>query len=154
MIFTGLIGYCENPEELAAVMAHEIAHVEKRHVLKRLIKEIGMGVLFGDDQVIIGEIGKTAASTVFDRQQEREADEVGMQILERCNISPRAIASLFRRLARKSNKDAEVLAILSTHPHNNSRVKASLEYKLAVDFKEVPFGLDWERVRDIAGRQD
>ena len=91
---------------------------------------------------------------MFDRQQEREADQEGMKILERSNISPRAIASLFRRLGRKSSKAAEVLEIMSTHPHNNSRVKASLEYDLPEDFKEVAFGFDWERVRDVAGRPD
>src|SRR5688500_13238036 len=46
VIYTGLIEYAENAEEVAGVMAHEIGHLEKNHVMKKLVKEIGLEMLF------------------------------------------------------------------------------------------------------------
>src|SRR5690606_24136018 len=101
VILSGLLEFSENPEEVAAVLAHEMAHVEKRHVVDRLLKEFGMqvvfGVLTGGDLVVLSEISRTVTSTFFDRRQEEEADEFALELLHRCNISPRALGTLFRR---------------------------------------------------------
>ena len=44
VLFTGLIDECESPEELAGVLGHEIAHMAKNHVMKKLVKEVGLSV--------------------------------------------------------------------------------------------------------------
>ena len=46
----GLINFCETPEELIAVISHEIGHIEKRHVVSRLIKDIGLDILTSGDR--------------------------------------------------------------------------------------------------------
>ena len=45
VVYTGLIKECDNQEELAGVLGHEMAHIQKRHVMKKLVKELGLSVL-------------------------------------------------------------------------------------------------------------
>ncbi|MBA3899134.1 MAG: M48 family metallopeptidase [Bacteroidetes bacterium] len=150
-IYSGLIDFSEHPEEVAAVLAHELGHVEKRHVVSRLVKELGISllltVLTGADNVLTNEIGRTALSTVFDRNQEHEADYFALEMLEKANINPKVMATFFRRLNEKLGGYNKNLEMLMTHPHNNSRIKSALEYETAPDFKSVTLGLDWKKVK-------
>ena len=148
LISTGLIGFCESPEELAAVMAHEMGHVEKRHVMVRLIKELGIEILTSGDPYVMGEITGMLTSAGFDRKQEEEADRFAAELLERASIEPRTLATLFRRLDQESdNKLLEQFEMLSTHPSFRSRIREALSYKPGEDFDPVSFDLDWEGIR-------
>lgn len=150
-IFSGLIEFTDKPEELAAVLAHEIGHVEKRHVIDKLVKEFGLAIiasiLTGGDAVLINEITRTILSTSFDRRQEREADEFALDLLENSNINPKAMAAFFRKMNRDNLDYDKNFEIIMTHPHNNSRIKASLEYLLGEDFKEIPFDFEWDSIK-------
>jgi predicted Zn-dependent protease len=150
-IYSGLIKFSEHPEEVAAVLAHEIGHAEKKHVVKKLIKELGIAVLFSvlgkGDAIVLGEISKTITSTVFDRTQEKEADDFAFSLMEKSSINPKALATFFRKLNRENGIYNENLEILMTHPNTNSRIKASLEYKTAVGFKAKNFVLNWPSVQ-------
>lgn len=150
-IFTGLIEFCDTPEHLCAVLAHEIGHAEKRHVIHKLAKELGLTLLFsilgGSDNIMISEIGRTAASTVFDRSQEKEADDFSFLLMENSGINPKALAAFFRKLNDEYGQSNEDLEILRTHPNNNSRIKASLEYVVSPGFKEKKIDLDWNSVQ-------
>lgn len=53
LISTGLIGFCDSPEELASVMAHEMGHVEERHLISCLNKEQGIEILTSGDPCVI-----------------------------------------------------------------------------------------------------
>ena len=146
-----LILFCESPEQLAAVLAHEIAHVEKRHTVSRILKEFTMSLLFsimGGDTVLLSELWKTAISSSFSRKQEQESDEYAMRLLEKAAISPRAIAAFFRKLNRENLNYNQKAEFLMSHPHNNSRIKKSLEYKTSDDFKAKPFDLDWNSIKE------
>lgn len=154
-IYSGLIEFCETPEELAAVLAHEMGHAEKRHVVSKLIKELGISILFsvtgGGDAVMISEIGRTALSTVFDRGQEKEADDFSFSLMEKSKLNPKSMSSFMRRLREKNaaiEKYSDNMEWLMTHPNINSRIKAALEYKTAPGFIAQPFLMDWKRVKD------
>ncbi len=150
-IYSGLIKFSENPEEVAAVLAHEIGHAEERHVVQKLVKELGITVLFsaigGNQGMVLKEIGRTAASTVFDREQEKDADNYAFKLLDKSGINPKALATFFRRLNSEVSEYNENMEILMTHPNNNSRIKASLEYKTSKKFKDKTFGLNWDKVK-------
>jgi predicted Zn-dependent protease len=147
LISTGLIGFCASPEELAAVMAHEMGHVEKRHVVSRLLKELGLGILTSGDPYVIGEVTGLLASNRFDRKQEEEADRFASELLESSAIEPRTLATLFRRLDEESDSELmENFEILSTHPSFRFRIREALSYKPSEDFKAVPIGLDWKAI--------
>jgi predicted Zn-dependent protease len=154
-VYSGLIDFCETPEELAAVIGHEMGHAEKRHVVSRLVKELGVAILFsvigGGDGAMISEIFRTSVSTVFDREQEKEADDYSFVLMEKSKLSPKSMASFMRRLREKYanvEKYTDNMEWMMTHPNTNSRIKASLEYKTAANFKEQPFSFDWQHVKD------
>ena len=62
-------------------------------------------------------------------------------------ISPTALASFFRRVKRELGGYDESLEILMTHPHYNSRIKSSIEYKIPDGFSAVDLEIDWDRVK-------
>ena len=148
LISSGLLAFCDSPEELAAVMAHEMGHVEKRHVISRLIKELGIEILTSGDQFVLGEITGILGSNSFDRKQEEEADLFAARLLESASIEPRTLATFFRKLEKESNRDLlEDFEIVSTHPNFKSRIREALNYRPAEDFHAREIELDWEEIK-------
>ncbi len=148
LISSGLIGFCDAPEELAAVMAHEMGHVEERHVISRLIKELGLDLLTSGDQFVLGEVTGLLTSTSFDRKQEDEADLFAAELLEHSNIEPRTLATFFRKLEKESDNELmKHFEILSTHPNFSSRIREVLSYQPGPDFEAFPLDLDWEEIK-------
>jgi predicted Zn-dependent protease len=154
VIFTGLINYSDSPEEVAAVLAHEIGHVEKRHVVNKVVKELGVGLVLsiitgGSDAGFLSQIIQQSVTTVFDRGQESEADDYGLGLLENAQIHPNSMAVIFRKIRdRYSNSTTETLEFLSSHPNTNKRIKKSLEYKTSEGFQSQAFtDIDWTEVR-------
>ena len=150
-VFSGLISFCESPEQLAAVLAHEMGHVEKRHTVDRLAREFGLSVLFsimtGGDTVLLTDLYQTLISSGFSRSQEKEADQFALNLLEDASISPKSIASFFRKLNRENLAYDENIELVMTHPHNNTRIKASLNHEVDETFQEIPFNLNWEEIK-------
>ncbi len=153
VVLSGLVAFSESPEEVAAVIAHEMGHVELRHVTKRLVKELGLAVLFGvltgTDGVVLSEMSRMLTSSYFDRRQEDEADEFALDLVYRCGINPKALGTLFRRM-KSEYGSAEMFEIISTHPATSSRIKKSFEFEIGDDFESRPFSFDWEAVRAAA----
>lgn len=146
----GLISFCDSPEQLAAVLAHEIGHIEKRHSVSKLIKEFGINLLFtiisGGNTVLLTDLFHATASTAFDRSYEKETDQFALNLLEEAKISPTAMASFFRKLNRENLGYDERIEFLMTHPQNNARIKSPLNYKTRDDFESQRFELNWEEV--------
>ncbi len=148
LISTGLIGFCDSPEELAAVIAHEMGHVEERHVVSRLLKELGIEILTSGDQYVIGEVSGLLTSTSFDRKQEEEADLFAANLLESSSIEPRTLATFFRKLEEEmDNELMQHFEIISTHPNFRSRIREALSFKPAKDFEAEAIDLDWGIIR-------
>jgi len=148
LISSGLVAFCDSPEELAAVMAHEMGHVEERHVVARLIKELGIDILTSGDQYVFGEVTRLLTSTSFDRRQEEEADRFASELLELSSIEPRTLATLFRKLRDESDNDLmEHFEIISTHPNFGSRIREALSYEPADEFEAISLDLPWEEIQ-------
>jgi predicted Zn-dependent protease len=147
ILYTGLIEITDSPEELAAIIAHEIGHVEKKHIISRLIKELGLSILFSGDAAVLGEVFKYTTSTAFSRQQESEADIYSLQLMEKAKIHPIVLATIFRKFNKVQTNYSENLEILSTHPHNNSRIKAALGFEVKKNFKSKKIDLPWDEVK-------
>ena len=149
-IHSGLIETMDNPEQLAAVLAHEMGHVEERHVVNRMVTEVGVTLLFsvltGNDPVLISELMQISLSNVFSRSQEAEADDFGLELLVNSNISPFSMAQAFRKLKGESNGGYSP-EILSTHPNINSRIRKSMAFEVNESFVAKPFDIDWVQVQ-------
>lgn len=139
-IHTGLIKKAENEGELAAVLAHEIAHVTQRHLMRRLESQQDMSlptvatvlatVIAASADPQAGEAVAATATGLsiqrqinFTRSNEQEADRVGMQILHSAGYSPSNMPSFFERLQQANRYSGESLPeYLQTHPLTLSRI--------------------------------
>ena len=154
VVYTGLIEYADNAEEVAGVMAHEIAHMEKNHVMKKLVKEVGLEMLFaiaGGDAgfEILRQTGKTLSSSAFDREQEREADEYAVETLARANVDPQHLSNLFFRLSQKHNIPEE-FAWISTHPDSKDRAADIIRKKKEYTYDaEAILNTAWSDVKNL-----
>lgn len=154
VIYTGLIEYAEHAEEVAGVMAHEIGHMEKNHVMKKLVKEIGLEMLFamaGGDAgfEIARETGKTLSSSAFDRRHEHEADEYAVEILALANIDPQHLSNFFFRLSQKHHLP-EGFAWISTHPDTKERAADIIKKKKEYSYrKDAIIKTSWSDVKKM-----
>ncbi|MGE0076569.1 MAG: M48 family metallopeptidase [Bacteroidales bacterium] len=148
IITTGLIKFCETPEELIAVICHEIGHIEKRHIVSRLIKDVGINLLTSNDPYVSGEIARELLSQGYNREQEEEADLFACELLLKCTLEPRTLASFFRRLKEKNENGLyDSFEILSSHPNMNKRIKTVLSFKVSEDFTPVRSRIDLAEIK-------
>jgi Zn-dependent protease with chaperone function len=108
-------------DALAGVLAHEVAHVRRRHVTEALIRELGIGALI---RLFAGDLGANAEQLValsYTRANEAQADGDAIQMLRRANISPQPIAILFRRLGKET--PAFSAEFLQSHPLTGKRAQ-------------------------------
>ncbi len=140
-IHTGLILAAESEGELAAVMAHEIAHVTQRHLARAFQKAsagslqtaaaILAAILIGNPNVTQAAIALSTASNIqqqlnFTRDHEREADRVGIEILAQAGYDPRQMPAFFTRLQQASRyMQSDLPELLRTHPVTPSRIADS-----------------------------
>jgi predicted Zn-dependent protease len=151
-VFSGLIEKSDSPEEVAAVLAHEMGHAEKRHVVNKIVKEFSIAVvvsiLAGGDPSLIVEIIQQVVGTKFDREQEEEADRFALELLEKSKIDPQHLGDFFAKLNEEDMSYNKNLEILMTHPHNDNRIAKVRNYRSARTFREEPLNLDWKAVQD------
>lgn len=135
-----------NPEEILGVMAHELAHVERRHILKSASSSLGSLVGY----IIIATVaGADAAgvlisvtnftSLTFSRADEAEADRRGLEFIQNAGFSADGMVSFFEKLAAESNILEKSLTFLSTHPASDDRAATLKELiKKKRPEKEIP----------------
>lgn len=134
-VHRGLLHAATNESQVAGVLAHEIAHIAQRHAADQLTKatmaNLGLGLL----GAVLGNSGGAGAAQMaagflangmflkFSRDDEREADRVGLRILRRAGWDGRGMIELFEILRRESRGDpGKVDAFFSTHPAPQDRV--------------------------------
>ena len=142
--YKGILEKMEYPEELAAVLAHEMGHNEEHHIVKRLIANFGLAIIMGGDEVILGEVMKSLGLMRFARAQERSADEYAFKTLEKSNIHPKYFGTIMSKL-NTLGEESELLDILNTHPNTKERMKKAYNHKVDKDFKEKSMEVDWEK---------
>jgi len=144
--YKGILQKMEYPEELAAVLAHEMGHNEEHHILKRLVANFGLAVLMGGDEVILSEVFKSLGLMRFARSQEREADDYAFTSLEKAGIHPKYFGTVMSKLNSLSDEEeSELVDILNTHPNTKERMKKAFKFKVAKDFKEKSMDVDWKK---------
>lgn len=113
-----------DPNSLAGVLAHEVAHVRRRHVTEALIRELGIGALI---RLFAGNVGANAEQLVslsYTRENEAQADSDAIQMLKRAGISPRPTAALFARLSKEQGEGLTYSAeFLKSHPLSTKRAR-------------------------------
>ncbi|WP_043257567.1 M48 family metalloprotease [Pseudomonas sp. QL9] len=136
----GLFLYAQTEGEYAAVLAHELGHLIQRHFARGLEaqKQMQLPVMAamlagivaaaaGAGDAGIATIASTQAAAIqnqlrFSRQNEQEADRVGVVNMVRAGYDPRSMPTMFERLARQYRYDAKPPEFLLTHPVTDSRI--------------------------------
>lgn len=143
VVNTGLIEATARPEELAGVLAHEVQHVEMRHSLRGMVKNLGLRGLFafaaGDlTGSLLGNAAVELTSLKFSRDDESEADQAGFDALVAAGIDPSGMPSFFETMSRQA-REAPV-AFASTHPSSADREAALRERLKAAPKAFTPLG--------------
>jgi len=125
VVLRGLIEEAESADEVAGVLGHELTHAIKRHPLRRMMAEAGLGVLF---EILLGynttsDAGSLMAGLSFTRAEERDADEGGIALMRQAGISTAGYAAFFKHLASRTR--GEPPALLNTHPATAERIAAA-----------------------------
>lgn len=159
LVTDDLIAQARSPDELAAVLAHEIAHVERRHAMQAAWRSMGAGLLL--DAVVGGGTGAGQQAILlfggfadqrFTRELEIEADVRAIQLLTARNISTAGMADFFGRMANRRDdprlrKAAEWFA---THPDTGERAKRASA--AARPGRPALSDADWQALKAVCRR--
>jgi len=140
-VYTGLIKYLEDEDHFAGVLAHEIAHADKRHAAKQLQRDYGIALLLsvalGNDpgtlQQIAAQLTGSLAGLKFSRDAETEADKFSVDYLGGTNYyACDGAAGFFVQLEQDAEQGGAPPEFLSTHPNPGNRIQ-KIEQQAAQD---------------------
>jgi Zn-dependent protease with chaperone function len=124
-----LVALSASEDEVLAVIAHEIGHVELRHALRQLLGNSAVAVTLATmtgDAASLGTavtgLPVTLAQLQYSREFERAADDYALELMRSHGLSPLAFASMLERLAARHGTETEGPAFLSTHPVTAERI--------------------------------
>ncbi|RAV98761.1 M48 family metalloprotease [Pseudochryseolinea flava] len=128
-IYTGLIKYLDNADDLAGVLGHELAHADERHTVRNLQKAYGVNALLaialGQNpsalQEIAAQIAGSLAGLSFSRDFEREADANSVEYLSQTKYACNGAATFFIKLEEQGG--GQPPEFLSTHPNPENRIE-------------------------------
>jgi Zn-dependent protease with chaperone function len=132
-VFTGILDQLElTDDETAMVVGHEIAHALREHARARIAKSQGTGAFLslGAALLGLGQLGDIAANIgtqlltlKFSREDEIDADLVGLELAARAGFNPDASVRLWEKMGRAKGGSDGGAAFLSTHPSGPDRIK-------------------------------
>lgn len=124
-VYTGLIKFLDSEDQLAGVLAHEIAHADKRHSTEQLTKSYSISLLLqvvlGENAQLLSEIAQGLVSLKFSRSDESEADEFSVKYLCPTEYNAAGAAGFFDKLIQMEQAGGTP-QFLSTHPNPDNRV--------------------------------
>jgi len=178
-IFTGVITFSQTESELAAIMAHETAHIVQNHIARRLEdeKQTSMISLAGMlAAILLGALGGGGGDAIeggiiasqglaeqheidFTRSEEEEADRVGIKFLAAAGFDPEGMADAFGRMMQADSlQDDWVPAMLQDHPVDSFRIadarERAAQYPPQPDTSSPDYYLIKERVRVLTAPGD
>jgi predicted Zn-dependent protease len=149
VVYTGLVRTLETPEEMAAVLAHELAHLEHRDAVTQLARQIGMAAI---SSAISGG-GETAAQSLLraainlrsSRVAEDRADRRCREVLERAAIDPASFADALELIDEAGKRAPELLRWLD--PHSDIEARITRARSRSAPGSVRPLDVNWQAVR-------
>lgn len=165
-VHTGLLLSADTESELAAVLAHEIAHVTERHISRMIgrqqklelpmIVAIAAAILLSRSRpdlaggaAVAAQAGAVQSQLAYTREFEREADRVGMQTLQSAGFDVRAMPLFFEKLQRsyRVSDDGSVPGYLRTHPLTVERIADAQNRSAGMPYRQHLDSPDFQMVR-------
>jgi len=153
-VHLGLIAMTVAPDELAAVLAHELSHVTQRHIARSIgaskttslvgLAGLILGILAASRSpeaanalITGGQAAAVQGQLNFSRDMEREADRVGYGVMTGAGYAPAGMAAMFEKLQQASRlNDSQNFPYLRTHPLNSERI-GEARSRLGADFVDA-----------------
>ncbi len=140
VVYTGLLAITKDEKSLAVVMGHEIAHAIANHGNERMSQQMaiqagGTALAVAMDQnptqtaAIFNQcygVGSTLGALAYSRKHETEADKLGLCFMAMAGYDPNAAVGFWERMAKSGG--ASPPQIISTHPSDETRIKAIKDY--------------------------
>ncbi|MCR9162671.1 MAG: M48 family metallopeptidase [bacterium] len=149
VLYRSIIEEAESPNEVAGVLAHEMAHITNGHPARGMVEAMGYGVfrLFTMDESMGAELVKSTVTNHYSREDELEADQDGVALLNQAGFDSRGLLGFFDKLTERGQEIPGALEFLSTHPSGDTRKKA-LDHHVADG--EVALSDDqWQALRSV-----
>jgi predicted Zn-dependent protease len=133
-ITRGALALVKSEAELAGVLAHEVAHVTEKHSIRAIQRSKGLSIA-SDEFSSQGGLLTSAVSKLaekgteillfneFDRGQEMESDEVGLQLANKVGYSPAGLTTFLNHLAERNKDRKEKNGLFATHPQLKERIE-------------------------------
>ena len=143
VVYSSILNKIQNADELAALLAHEAVHINNRHSIKMLCRNLAgyllVSLVFSDVNGIMAVLADNAQqihSLTYSRKFEQEADEQGLKIMMNNHIDPNGIVELFTML--ESEGGIVVPKIISTHPLTKERKETMQEIITNTEHRLLP----------------
>ena len=128
VVYSGILNIIDNKEELIGLLAHEMAHYNRRHSIKSITRDLAslliISLVTNDAAGITGVIAEHSNrlySLSYSRTFESEADDDALTFMKQKRINPKGLETLFKKLA--THNTVEIPEFISTHPDANKRAE-------------------------------
>ncbi|MCL2913750.1 M48 family metallopeptidase [Shewanella corallii] len=156
-VYTGMLNVAQNEDQLAAVMGHEVAHVLARHSNEKVsrseltgtglqILNIGLAAYGVESAGTITQLAALGTNVFFTlpygREQETEADIMGVELMARAGFDPAASVDLWHNMAKAS--EGAPPEMLSTHPSHSTRInELTAQQQSAQQYYQAAKAMNW-----------
>ncbi|MBM3793353.1 MAG: M48 family metallopeptidase [Acidobacteria bacterium] len=142
VVFTGLLDKTRTPEELAAVLGHEIIHVTGHHgttaVMRATVFWAMLSFLTGDPTSLLVGAASALSQLSYGRSQEEAADRGAMELFELVRADPKGLEGAFEMLSKERADLPGAARYFSTHPQIGDRLAAVRAWKAKVKYQPEP----------------
>ncbi|MDG5816306.1 M48 family metallopeptidase [Chitinispirillales bacterium ANBcel5] len=150
VIYVPLIRLCDSPEQLASVIAHEVAHVVNRDPLKRMVRQFGvstvLSIMGGGSSTHLQSVIKNLIDVTYTREQEERADSTAFFFLAEAGICPSHFSDFMNKLDEETSEGDSPLRYFSTHPPVRSRIQNANSAALKYDVDAIPLDFNWDEL--------
>lgn len=133
-VYTGLIKYLNSKDQLAGVIAHEMAHADRRHTSRSMQTQYGvttlLNILLGNDNSTLQQIASGIYLLKNSRDHESEADEYSVKYLCPTSYNAAGAAGFFQKMIDDGYTENKLASFFSTHPSPANRVENILQQKM------------------------
>lgn len=134
MVYEGIVDRLDLTDaELAAIMGHEIAHALREHSRERISRQYAQQLALAGAAIVTGaeanilDLANAVATVTFQlphsREQEAEADTLGLELMARAGYEPSAAVSLWKKMVAANREQSQPPEFLSTHPAPEQRIQ-------------------------------
>ena len=156
-IYPELIKVTESESELAAILAHEISHITHKHSARQLLQQQKLMPITIAGALATAIINPNLTTLVlgshiqhmlnFSRDNEQEADRIGIKILAKSGFDPQAMPNIFQRFNQLHTYQQKIPEYLLTHPMFESRIADALSRTKKISYKQIVDHIDYHLIK-------